>query len=122
MKLFPIFIVIIGLTLSMGCPAKNKLLDEEVIGVWKTQADQYADRFMELQKTSIIFGTGDGTISPHPIRGVEKDFENNQSLYTIFYLNLEGQEYSFSFTYLPNQGGTIFFKNQPNIIWQRKKI
>lgn len=122
MKLFPILMTIIALTLSMGCTAKNTFLDEEVLGVWKTQADQYADRFMELQKTRIIFGTGDGTISPHSIRGVEKDFKNNQSLYTIFYFNTGEQEYSFSFTYQPSQGGTIHFANQPNIIWQRKKI
>jgi len=102
---------------------KKPTVPDDLIGVWKTSAPQYEDRFFEIKKDQIIFGTGDGNSDTHRINNIEMEKIRGveSRLYTIHYKNLEGQEYKFSFYYDPIKHGVIRFKNQDNIVWTREE-
>jgi hypothetical protein len=124
MKAERVLIVFIFLIIffAFQCGKKTDVPDI-LIGVWKTSAPQYEDRFFEIKKDEIIFGTGEGTFDTHRIKNIEMEEVRGEgsSLYTIYYKNLEGQEYKFSFYYDPIKHGVIRFKNQEKIMWTKEK-
>ncbi len=121
MKPKPVFLAIAILATFIGCPsAKDTSVPAGLIGVWTTAAPQYEDRFFQFTKDSIVFGTGDDSYEIHAITKIEKAHEATPNLYTISYMNPEGQEYRFSFYYDPRPDGVITFKNQENITWKKE--
>ncbi len=121
MKLKPVFLAFAILATFIGCsPEKDTTVPAGLIGFWTTAALQYEDRFLQFTKDSIIFGTGDASYNIHAITKIEKVHEATPSLYTISYMNPEGQEYRFSFYYDPAHDGVITFKNQENITWKKE--
>lgn len=104
-----------------GCQgAKLKSVPDGLLGLWKTSAPKYADRFFELKREAITFGTGEGTSSVHDILSVEKVPAGKQVLYTICYATEGGKHSEFSFYYDPANGGTIRFKNQKQMDWKKE--
>jgi hypothetical protein len=107
-----------------GCgPERTKAVPSELIGVWKTTAPDYADRFLELGRDSIRFGTGGDQSYARSIVGVEKVVENAGTLYTIFYIDpADPEKYQFkvAFYYDPADQGVIRYKNRKDIAWTRK--
>ncbi len=111
------------LTLIVGCQSrKDKNVPDALVGVWKTSTAKYADRFFEITKDVIIFGTGDGNSNLHLIDNIDTLREDQTILYTITYLNPEGQPYNFSFYYDPAHDGVIRFKNQKQIAWTKGSV
>ncbi|MGH7273199.1 MAG: hypothetical protein ACREIQ_01905 [Nitrospiria bacterium] len=110
-------------TTFLGCQSeKNKTtLDPALLGTWKTPAPAYSDRFLELTRGLIILGTGEGNVAVHPIKNIEKVHEDEDTLYTLTYVNREGKEYNFSFYYNPRNEGVIRFKNQKQIEWTKER-
>jgi hypothetical protein len=124
MKAERVLIVFIFLLVffAFQCGRKTTVPDN-LIGVWKASAPQYEDRFFEIKKDEIIFGTGQRNFDTHRIKNIEMEKVRGEesSLYTISYKNLEGQEYKFSFYYDPTRHGVIRFKNQDKIVWTREE-
>ncbi len=109
------------LTVLVGCGReRTQTVPDGLVGVWKTAAPKYADRFLELRKTTISFGTGGQDFYTRTIVAVEKRRQDDNRLYTVFYVNSEG-EYKFSFYYEPVSGGVIRYKNQKSIAWSRQR-
>jgi len=81
---------------------------------------EYAGRSFEIDKNQITFGTGEMNAAMHPILKIEIDHKGQETLYDIYYVNPEGQEYKLSFYYIPARG-TIRFKNQLGIEWTRQR-
>lgn len=96
---------------------------EELIGVWETTDPNYSDRPFEIKKDTLIFEQGLGyfDFDVFPILDVEKSDAEGENLYIIYYLIPAGRKFEFSFYYLPEGGGTIRFKNQPEIEWTKSK-
>lgn len=110
------FVILITL---LGCQLENnKTLPDNLVGVWETSEAKYKDRFMEFKKDVVIFGTGDGNQTIHPIRKIKAVRRDEKNLYTVYYLGQEGGEYSFSFLYDP-RGDVITLKNQNEIEWKK---
>ncbi len=110
------------LMLLLGCQSrKSTTVPDELVGVWKTLNTQYADRFLWITNTSIIFGTGDGQIAFYPIVAVEQAREGEALLYTILYLNEARQQYRFLFYFEPSNGGVIRWKNKRDIEWAKAR-
>jgi hypothetical protein len=123
MKVKKVLVIIIYLIVLSTCQCGRKTtVPEDLIGVWETAAPTYADRFFEIRTDEIIFGTGEGKFDTYPItkKKIEKDREEQGTLYIICYKNIEGQEYKFSFYYDPANQGTIRFKNQQEMVWTKK--
>lgn len=114
------FIVLTLLSVLSGCQAELDVPDQ-LVGTWKTAAPLYADRFLEIEKEALTFGTGDGSSDSYVIASVEKVNEDNNTLYTISYTNEEGQEYLLSFYHDPRKGGLIWFKHQDHLIWTKER-
>ena len=109
------------LTTIFGCQAPTeKTVPDVLLGVWKTSEPKYADRFLELKKDAIIFGTGGDTFDHYPVEGVEQTSDEGGLLYHIYYLNREGQRYTFSIYYDSKDHGVIRFKNQKTFTWTRE--
>lgn len=100
-------------------PERTKTPPDELIGTWKTSAPKYADTFIELTRTTIVFGFGDGKADVRSIVAVEKVRENGDILYTVFYKDEEGTQYKLAFYYDPANAGVMRWKNQRTIAWTR---
>ncbi|MDA2925365.1 hypothetical protein MYX65_12095 [Acidobacteria bacterium AH-259-L09] len=105
----------------LGCQVqKDTILPEELIGVWKTAETRYADRFFELKRDLVIFGTGGDNSTAHAVLNIETEEvqEEAKTLYILYYVSSEGQKYQFSFYYHPAQG-VIQFRNQQQFEWTK---
>jgi uncharacterized lipoprotein YehR (DUF1307 family) len=125
MKVGRVWVVLIYLIVLSACQCGRKTtVPGDLIGVWKTTAPTYADRFFEIKTDKVIFGTGEGKFDTYPITKIktEKDREEQGTLYTICYKNIEGQEYKFSFYHDPANQGTIRFKNQTEMVWAKEPL
>ncbi|MFQ5930299.1 MAG: hypothetical protein ACE5MK_11420 [Acidobacteriota bacterium] len=115
-------VVFAVLATFLGCEFReNTIVPEELIGVWKTAETRYADRFFELNRDVVIFGTGGHTSTVHAILSIETEEvrEEAKTLYILYYLSSEGQKYQFSFYYHPAQG-VIRFRNQQQFEWTKR--
>jgi len=97
---------------------------ENLIGVWETKSPAYADRFFEIKAKKIIFGTGGEKFDAYPITKIriEKDRQEQKTLYLICYKNMDGKVYKFFYYYDPANQGTIRFKNQKEMVWTNKTL
>ena len=97
---------------------------ENLIGVWETTSPAYADSFVEIKAKQIIFGTGGKKFDAYPITKIriEKDRQEQKTLYLICYKNMDGKVYKFFFYYDPANQGTIRFKNQKEMVWTKKSL
>lgn len=108
------------LATTLGCQsAKDNTVPNALVGVWKTSAQKYADRFFEITADKVIFAIGGGKTDSHPIAEIETLREEARILYIITYLSAEANKYKFSFYYDPANGGVIRFKNQQHIAWAK---
>ncbi len=112
-----LFIFCIMVFFGFQC-GKNNTAPDPLIGVWKTSDPTYADRFLEIDRSTITFGIGEGKIDTHSITNINVEKGN---LYTIHYKNQEGQRFKCSFIYHPAGQGVITFKNQNQIVWTKEK-
>jgi hypothetical protein len=122
MKVKRVLVIIIYLIVLFACqPGRKTPVPEDLIGVWRTAAPTYADRFFEIKTDEVIFGTGEGKSDTYPITKIkiEEDPKEQGTLYVICYKNIEGQEYKFFFYYDPANQGTIRFKNQREMVWTK---
>lgn len=109
------------LTALLGCtPGHEKTIPEDLLGVWTTSEAKYADRFFELTKDTVAFGTGGDTFDVYVVESVERTRDEDGLLYHIHYLNHEGYPYTFSIYYDPSNHGVIRFKHQKHSAWARE--
>jgi hypothetical protein len=114
-----ILAALVLLIMGLGCQSgQTTNIPDDMVGVWETSASKYKDRFLEIKKDVLIFGTGDGDQTIQSIQKVKADRQDQKDLYTVYYLDDDGGEYSFSFFYDPI-GGVIKLKNQEEIEWRK---
>lgn len=110
------------LTAMLGCtPGHEKTVPQDLLGVWTTSEPKYADRFFELTKDAIIFGTGGDNFEVYSVESVERTRDEEGLVYNIRYLNHVGQPYAFSIYYDPSNRGVIRFKHQKHFAWTREE-
>lgn len=113
-----------ALVLVFGVQCQQLLtVPEELIGVWVTKDPNYFDRPFEIKKNTLIFEQGLGYLDfdVFPIEGVKKFESEGKTLYIIYYAIPSGKKFEFSFYYSAENGGIIRFKNQPEIIWTKRR-
>lgn len=122
MKLRRALLAFALLTTMLGCtPGHEKTVPEDLLGVWTTSEPKYADRFFELAKDAIIFGTGGDDFDVYPVESVERTRDEEGLVYNIRYLNREGQPYTFSIYYDASHHGVIRLKHQKHFHWTREE-
>ncbi|MCK9295773.1 MAG: hypothetical protein M0P70_11890 [Desulfobulbaceae bacterium] len=89
-----------------------------LVGRWITSAPAYEDRYIEINKVSLIFATGPTTVSEYFITSLTSIATGKEISFTLACKDLQNIPYQFFLNYQPdNNGGTLFFKNQPQIKW-----
>jgi len=125
MKVEKVWIIIICLMVLSVCQCGRKTtIPDDLIGVWETTAPDYADHPFEIKTDEVLFGTGEEKFDTYPITKmkIEKDPLEQMTLHIIYYKNITGQEYKFSFYYDPANQGTIRFKNQKEMVWTKRPL
>jgi len=113
-------LVVALVALAAGCGTqRSSALPEELVGVWRTPTPPYADRYFELRRDAVVFGTGEGTAATHPVDRVEATRQGPLLLYTVFYRDGE-QRYRWTFLYDP-AGKSIRMKNRVGIVWSKNR-
>ena len=120
---FKILTVLITLTALFGCQGwTDRTVPKELVGVWVTAEQRYANCTLEVTDKLIIFNniSRDYTGINH-ITGIEKSIEAGQTIYNIDYKDNEGLEYTLSLVYSRELNkGVVQFKNEMGIKWTRK--
>jgi hypothetical protein len=104
----------------LGCQ-ENIPLPQHLIGVWKTSAPQYADRYLKITEDSLIYGIGKGEEVSHTIEKINVEQKDGETTYTFHYKDIEGEKWSLTLIYSPVSGGTIQLKNR-NDIWKKVNV
>ena len=121
MKLKWILVAAVVLTAVLVLRSRdNEFLPDDLVGRWTTSAPKYTDRFLELNKVTVIFGTGEDNIDVNFISSVDKRVEGGSTLYTIKYRDPKGMDGQVSFYWDPTEE-VIRLKNQKRIIWKKAK-
>jgi hypothetical protein len=118
-RLFVILTILL-IVFVYGCGKKASISDE-MIGTWNTTDSNYKETSFELTPDRIIFRTLGGEVNANTIKKIKKKKvpDTEETLFTLTYVNIEGQESIFSFFFSQKNGGIIRFQNQPEIIWTK---
>lgn len=100
-----------------GCSQDNKV-PEHLIGVWKTSAPKYADRYLKFSENFITFGIGEGGKESYYIRKIKTEQDVSGVSYTLQYEDSAKDEWPLIFVYQPDNGATIKFKNSADV-WEK---
>ena len=92
----------------------------ELVDVWVTEHEKYADRFFTIRGGTITFGTGEDNSESYIITAVERVPFVGDSLYTIEYADSEGEPFKFSFFFRRGETDQIRLLNQRYIAWVRR--
>lgn len=102
---------------------KNKIIDDEMLGIWKTASHKYKDTYFELKRNELCFGTAEGSVNVYIISEIKKQKENEDwSLYTISYIDEALKKSKFIFYYSSANDGLIRFKHQPTMVWKKENL
>ena len=98
----------------------------ELVDIWVTDNEKYSDRFFTIRGTTITFGTGGNTYETYIVTSVERVPFVGDSLYTLEYVDGEGNPFRFSFFYRRGdkereQADEIRLMNQRFIPWVRSR-
>jgi len=118
-RLFVVLTILL-IVFVYGCGKKASISDE-MIGTWNTADSNYKETSFELTPDKIIFRTLGGEVNANTIKKIKKKKvpDTEETLFTLTYVNIEGQESIFSFFFSPKNSGEIRFQNQPEIIWTK---
>jgi len=114
------WLILAGLCLMVsGCGTKTyKEVPDQVVGVWKTTAAKYADRYFELKRSSLVFGQGGNSLTTYSVTKVIVKEQKQQALYKIEYLGSEGQPEEWEFIY-DAESSVLRLKSQDFIEWRK---
>ena len=123
MKMGKVLMAIVVLVACLGCPSKITSVPENLIGIWRTESPNYADRIFELRKNEVVFQIGEGKFESHRITNIEKEENQKEKkiLYILSYKGEKGHETKFLFYHYPEERGAIRFKNQQEMVWTKQK-
>ncbi len=103
----------------LSCRQPPAAVPSDLIGVWKTADGRYAGRYLEITKTSIVFGTGEEDSVVYTVTGLEKTPDGDAETYTLRYTNPEGLVYALTLSFDATKTDVIRFRHQREIAWMK---
>jgi len=105
-----------------GCVQAPTFIPEELSGKYITTHPGYEDHYFELNPGFIIMRLASGTLKFYDVRRVEKRVITRRTLYTVLCVNVDqGEEFNFAFFADLAGEGVIYFKNKPEVLWEKEK-
>lgn len=120
-----LYITILLMVVSLfGFSCSNPaVFPKQLIGTWVTDTEQYEDRYIQIDDTKIIFGTGE----PVPNIFFINSFESRpfgKTTEWIFQCELKkGEAFTINLLYYFGQDSVekLQLKNSPQIVWHREE-
>jgi len=113
-----LWIAVIWLGWSSCSPVAEQVPDH-LVGIWKTSVSTHADSTMEFTKELVIFKGKSGEAVAGRIVEFAQLQDRSTVYYRLSYLDPDHHRYQLDFVYDPANGGSVTFKNQPNLTWKR---
>ncbi|GMR12052.1 MAG: hypothetical protein BMS9Abin29_0239 [Gemmatimonadota bacterium] len=109
------------LLLTAGCePPALEEVPTELLGRWTTTDARYADRAFEITPETFYLGQGDDRFVSYTILRIRIIPRRDKSpVHSVEYRDESGDETAFQFLVSDEQGGTIRFPNQRELVWRR---
>ena len=109
-------------------PPRDNEVPPYLVGIWRTDAPGYEDRYLQFAPRNVVFGTGGyegesyivAEVQISPVDTDPQGGAGGRSLFTFRYMKADKLEYNLSFYYEPKPAETITFKNQETLKWTRK--
>ncbi|HXX57576.1 MAG TPA: hypothetical protein VEI96_06210 [Thermodesulfovibrionales bacterium] len=118
-KLSSLLLIIFMAVFFVSCE-QHASVPTHLVGVWKTSAPKYADRYLKFTDSKLIFGVGDGKEVEHAIEKIKVKKEDNQTTYTFHYKDEEGEKWTLVLFYTDDSGGTIQ-QRYHNELWRKAR-
>jgi hypothetical protein len=104
-------------------PQRPTYLPEKLWGVWKTDNDRYADRYLDISEAIFTIGQGREHLQVFFFQRADMTPVGAHERHTIYYREHEGtkeplQTFTFDF-FTTDEGDRLQLKNQKDIIWYR---
>jgi hypothetical protein len=96
----------------IGC-THEVIVPPSLIGLWKTAAPQYEDRYLKFTVNTLTYGIGEGSEVSHKIEKIDVEQGSGGTIYSFHYKDAEGDKSTLILTYRPE--GTIQIKNRKEI-------
>ncbi len=107
---------------GLGVACNSTKVPNELQGIWRTDNPDYKGKFIKFDQKYVVLGIGDEKVVPRKVEEITTSTEGKEKLYTLKTNEKDEGEYSFSFYFNPAEGGTIRFKNQPQLQWKKRDI
>jgi len=91
-----------------------------LVGRWSSSAPAYQERYLEINKISLIFATGSTTVTEYFITNITSVASEKEISFTFACKDLEDYPYQFFMAYHPDSG-TLYFKNQSHVKWMKNQ-
>jgi hypothetical protein len=102
------------LLLLFGCAEQTlEAIPEELLGVWRSPAPGYRDRYLELRPDWVLFATSPYTSSMHPIERVTAEEIPGGTRYTVEYRLTQGETVSVRLVHTAGNPGSLQVGHQP---------
>lgn len=103
-----------------GCGGETPV-PEELLHVWRTDHPGYEDRYLDIRRHSVVFGTGGASSVGHPIERVElEDAEDDGFLCVLHYRTRDGGDAQLRLVYEPGPPQRLRFENRKET-WVREE-
>ena len=124
--MWTVYIVLITLSfLTAHCGNKKdeKAFPEELLVKWTTDVDRYQDRYIEITRDMVIFGTGDDAPNMFFVQKVDQKQNGAANEYTFTCTNQMGEtEFLFFFIFEDTGDGlTMRLKNPREVVWEKSE-
>jgi hypothetical protein len=113
------FLVLLAFALAQGASEKKNLPDL-LLGVWQSSDPKYADCYMEITPATIQFGNARRGYLLYFVSYFQEVSQDGQPTYLIYYTDMKGVKYQMSMRHTARPRETIYFKNQPKVLWSRR--
>ncbi len=100
-----------------GCSdKKTDQLDTSLLGIWRTNAPKYVDRYIEISGNLLILGAGDHDPGIYYIKKIQK----NLDIYDLSCTGTDESEYIFELHVdSQSEDPTLKLKNQRQVLWHK---
>lgn len=110
--------VVLLLVLS-ACESQQ--VPDQLISYWETDDKRYKNCVMEFTECLIFLGDSEGQVKTYFIKTLSTAFEGSNQILTIEYKDIEGNSFTGEWVYSPDNGGSLWFRNQPDVVWKRQQ-
>jgi len=116
-----------GLWLLLPCLAVilacgGSQMPEQLIGKWESDHERYQHCFMQIESRRIIFGNNEQKTGMGIIEKITQLKRDSKQIVRIEYMDLDLTRFTLNIVCSNNADDSIWFENQPEVVWKRASL